>query len=124
SLSDIQADRVHLQHVVLNLVRNAVEAMAGVKGRSLVLTARTNAADDYIFVTIDTGVGIDPDNKERLFEALYTTKRNGLGLGLSICRKIVTVHGGYLWVEENKTHGTTFAFALPVRQSNQTSRRN
>jgi signal transduction histidine kinase len=125
SLPDIQADRVHLQHVVFNLVRNAVEAMAGVEGRSLILTACTKATDDYIFVTIaDTGVGIDTANKERLFDALYTTKGNGLGLGLSICRKIVTVHGGHLWVEANKTHGTTFAFILPLRQSTQASRGN
>lgn len=73
--------------------------------------------DDHIFVTIaDTGVGVDPTNKARLFDALYTTKGDGLGLGLSICRKIATVHGGRLWVEENKTHGTTFAFVLPLRR--------
>jgi signal transduction histidine kinase len=72
----------------------------------------------------DTGVGIDPANKARLFEALYTTKGNGLGLGLSICRKIVTVHGGRLWVEENTTHGTAFVFALPLRQSVQMAGNN
>ena len=122
SLPNIEADRVQLQQVVLNLVRNAIEAMASVEGRSRTLTACTRAADDHTFVTIaDTGVGIDPANKKRLFDALYSTKGNGLGLGLAICRKIVTVHGGRLWVEENKTHGTTFAFALPLHQSIQTS---
>ena len=125
SLPNIQADRVHLQQLVLNLVRNAIDAMAEVEGRSRVLTACTKATEDRIFATIaDTGVGIDPANKERLFDTLYTTKENGLGLGLSICRKIVTVHGGRLWVEENRTHGTTFAFALPLSQSIQTSGRN
>ena len=125
SLPNIQADRVHLQQVVLNLVRNAIEAMAGVEGRSLILTACTKATDDHIFVAIsDSGVGINRANKERLFDALYTTKGNGLGMGLSICRKIVTVHGGHLWVEANKTHGTTFTFVLPLRQSTQTSGRN
>ena len=118
SLPNIRADRVQLQQLVLNLVRNAIEAMADVEGRGRVLTACSNAVNDHILVTVaDTGVGINPANKARLFEALYTTKDNGLGLGLSICRKIVTVHGGRLWVEENQTHGTTFAFVLPLRPS-------
>jgi signal transduction histidine kinase len=125
SLPNVQADRVHLQQLVLNLVRNAIEAMAEVEGRSRILTACTKASGDRIFATIsDTGVGIDSANKERLFDTLYTTKENGLGLGLSICRKIITVHGGHLWVEENRTHGTTFAFALPLPQTIQTSGRN
>jgi C4-dicarboxylate-specific signal transduction histidine kinase len=118
TLPNIEADRVQLQQVVLNLVRNAIEAMAGVEGRSRILTVSSNVADGHVSVTIaDTGVGIDPADKMRLFDALYTTKENGLGLGLSICRKIVTIHGGRLWVEENATNGTVFVFALPLRQS-------
>jgi signal transduction histidine kinase len=117
SLPSVRADRVQLQQLVFNLVRNAIEAMAEVEGRNRILTACSKAANEHIFVTItDTGVGIDPKNKARLFDALYTTKGNGLGLGLSICRKIVAVHGGRLWVEENQTHGATFAFVLPLRQ--------
>jgi signal transduction histidine kinase len=117
SLPAVKADRVQLQQLVFNLVRNAIEAMAEVEGRNRVLTACSKAADEHILVTItDTGVGIDPRNKGRLFDALYTTKGNGLGLGLSICRKIVAVHGGRLWVEENQTQGATFAFVLPLRQ--------
>ena len=115
SLPNVRADRVQLQQLVFNLVRNAIDAMAEVGGRSRILTACSKAANDHILVTIaDTGVGIDPANKGRLFDALYTTKGNGLGLGLSISRKIVTVHGGRLWVEANQTHGTTFAFVLPL----------
>jgi C4-dicarboxylate-specific signal transduction histidine kinase len=115
ALPNIEVDRVQLQQVVLNLVRNAVEAMVGVEGRRRVLTASSKGANDHVSVTItDTGKGIDPENKERLFDALYTTKRSGLGLGLSICRKIVNVHGGRLWVEETKRFGTTFAFVLPL----------
>jgi len=125
SLPAIEADRVQLQQVVFNLVRNAIEAMAGIEGRSRLLSVCTKAGADQVFVAIaDTGVGIDPAKKQRLFDALYTTKRNGLGLGLSICRKIVAVHGGHLWAEENKTCGATFAFVLPVRQSLQSSGRN
>jgi signal transduction histidine kinase len=125
SLPSIRADRVQLQQLVFNLVRNAIEAMAEVEGRSRILTACSKAANDHIFVTIaDTGVGLEPANKARLFDALYTTKATGLGLGLSICRKIVAVHGGRLWVEENQTHGTTFAFVLPLCQPIQMSENN
>ena len=118
SLRNVEADRVQLQQVVLNIVRNAIEAMAAVNGRARVLTASSKAIDDRISVAItDTGVGIDPANRERLFDALYTTKGGGLGLGLSICRKIINVHGGRLWMEENTPYGATFIFALPLRQS-------
>ena len=117
SLPSIRADRVQLQQLVFNLVRNAIEAMAEIEGRNRILTVCSKVANDDIFVTIsDTGVGIDPLNKARIFDALYTTKGSGLGLGLSICRKIAVVHGGRLSVEENKTHGTTFAFVIPLRQ--------
>lgn len=122
SIPIVEGDQVQLQQVVLNLVRNAIDAMAGVNGRSRVLTAASKAANDHVSVAIaDTGVGIDSASRERLFDALYTTKGQGLGLGLSICRKIITVHGGRLWVEKNTTHGATFTFALPLRQSTQTS---
>jgi signal transduction histidine kinase len=125
SIPNIEGDQVQLQQVVLNLVRNAIDAMAEVNGRSRVLTAASKAANGHVSVAIaDTGVGIDARSRERLFDALYTTKGEGLGLGLSICRKIITVHGGRLWVEKNTTHGSTFTFALPLRQSTQMSRSN
>jgi C4-dicarboxylate-specific signal transduction histidine kinase len=118
SLPNVEADRVQLQQVVLNLVRNAIDAMAGISGRARVLTASSTTADGDVVVAIaDTGVGIASASRERLFDALYTTKGDGLGLGLSICRKIITVHGGRLWVTENTTHGATFTFTLPLRQS-------
>jgi C4-dicarboxylate-specific signal transduction histidine kinase len=118
SIPTIKADRVQLQQVVLNLVRNAIEAMAGVNGRARVLTASSKVADGHVSVEIaDTGVGIASTSRERLFDALYTTKGDGLGLGLSMCRKIVAVHGGRLWLEENTTHGAIFTFTLPLRQS-------
>jgi signal transduction histidine kinase len=118
SIPNVEGDQVQLQQVVLNLVRNAIDAMAGVNGRARVLTASSRVADNHVSVAIaDTGVGIASASRERLFDALYTTKGEGLGLGLSICRKIITVHGGRLWVEENKSHGATFTFTLPLRQS-------
>jgi C4-dicarboxylate-specific signal transduction histidine kinase len=122
SVPTIAADRVQLQQVILNIVRNAIEAMAGVNGRPRVLSSSSKVADDHVAVEIaDTGVGIAPASRERIFDALYTTKGDGLGIGLSICRKIVAVHGGRLWVEENTTHGATFTFTLPLRQSVQMS---
>jgi signal transduction histidine kinase len=124
ALPKVEADRVQLQQVVLNLVRNAIDAMAGINGRARVLTVSSKFSDVDVSVAIsDTGVGIDPVNRERLFDALYTTKDNGLGLGLSICRKIISAHGGNLWVEENVPYGATFTFALPLRQSIQLSER-
>jgi signal transduction histidine kinase len=125
SRPNIEADRVQLQQVVLNLVRNAIEAMASVEGRSRILTISSDATDDHVCVTIaDTGMGIDPKKIEHVFDALYTTKPGGLGLGLSICRKIIILHGGRLWAKESTTHGTTFVFALPLRQSAQISGNN
>jgi signal transduction histidine kinase len=118
SRPNVEGDRVQLQQVVLNLVRNAIDAMAAVNGRARVLTASSKVADGHVSVAIaDTGVGIESANRERLFDALYTTKVEGLGLGLSISRKIISVHGGRLWVEENTTYGSTFTFTLPARQS-------
>jgi C4-dicarboxylate-specific signal transduction histidine kinase len=118
SIPTVEGDRVQLQQVVHNLVRNAIDTMTTVNGRPRVLTASSKVTDGYVSVSIaDTGVGIPSTSRERLFDPLYTTKGDGLGLGLSICRKIIAVHGGRLWVEENTAHGATFTFTLPLRQS-------
>ena len=118
SMPTVEGNRVQLQQVVLNLVRNAIDAMAGVNRRPRILTASSKVADDQVSVAVaDTGVGIATISRERLFDALYTTKGDGLGLGLSICRRIIAVHGGRLWAEENTAHGATFTFTLPTRQS-------
>jgi len=118
SIPTIEGDRVQLQQVVLNLVRNAIDAMVSVNERPRVLSASSKVSDGYVSVKIaDTGVGIACTGRERLFDALYTTKSDGLGLGLSICRKIIAVHGGRLWLEENTANGATFIFTLPFRQS-------
>jgi len=125
SMPKIEADRVQLQQVVLNLVRNAIDAMVTANAGARVLSASSKVTDTHASVTIaDTGVGIDSANRERLFDALYTTKGEGLGLGLSICRKIVSAHGGRLWAEKKDTPGATFTFALPLRRSVQLPRSN
>jgi signal transduction histidine kinase len=125
SMPNIEADRVQLQQVVLNLVRNAIEAMADVNGGARVLSVSSKVADGHASVSIaDTGVGFDPASTEHLFAALYTTKGDGLGLGLSICRKIVNAHGGRLWAEKNTAHGATFSFILPLRRFRRLSENN
>ncbi|WP_454619733.1 ATP-binding protein [Bradyrhizobium cenepequi] len=125
SAPTVEGDRVQLQQVVLNLVRNAIDAMASVTGRPRLLSLSSKVSDECVTVAIaDTGVGIVSASKDRLFDALYTTKGDGLGLGLSICRKIIAVHGGRLWVEENTPNGATFTFIIPLRQSAATSGSN
>jgi signal transduction histidine kinase len=111
----IPGDRVQLQQVLLNLIINAAEAMVTNKNSPRLLSIRTEYVDPpAVRVAVqDTGVGIDPQRVERLFEAFYTTKPNGLGMGLSICRSIVEAHGGRLWATSNHGEGATFHFTLP-----------
>jgi signal transduction histidine kinase len=110
-----EADRIQLQHVILNLVRNAVEAMTSTEERSRALIVKSKAQNQTVSVSIvDRGTGIVSTAKEHLFEALYTTKPDGLGLGLSICRRIISAHAGQLYVEESTASGTTFVFTIPL----------
>jgi C4-dicarboxylate-specific signal transduction histidine kinase len=117
SMPPVEGDRVQLQQVVLNLVRNAIDAMTGVEAMPRVLTISSKVVDGHVIVGVsDTGIGIDIISMMRLFDAFYTTKSDGLGLGLSICRKIIAFHGGRLWVEESASNGATFMFSIPLRQ--------
>jgi PAS domain S-box-containing protein len=112
-------DRVQLQQVLLNLIINAIEAMSGIKERPRELTI-ASAADgpDTISVEVrDAGTGLDPVHAPHLFEPFYTTKAEGLGIGLSISRSIVEAHGGRLWTAANAPHGTVFLFSLPVNET-------
>jgi signal transduction histidine kinase len=115
-LPGIRGDRIQLQQVVLNLVLNGLEAMIEPNGRERALAIRTvRAGDRAIRVAVeDSGVGIDPSDVERMFEPLYTTKREGLGMGLAIARTIVHAHGGELRASNNPAGGATFAFTLPA----------
>jgi len=114
-LAPVLGDRVQLQQVVLNLIMNGIEAMSSVEGRprELVITTR-NVEDEQVLVTIqDSGTGLEPQNLDKIFDAFYTTKPAGLGLGLSVSRSIVQKHGGRLWAAANDGPGTTFHFTLP-----------
>jgi signal transduction histidine kinase len=111
----ITGDRVQLQQVILNLLVNAVEAMSEVTDRARELVVRTSReAGDHVRVTVrDTGVGVDPQSVDKVFDAFYTTKTGGMGIGLSVSRSIVERHHGRLWVEPNDGPGATFSFAVP-----------
>jgi two-component system sensor kinase FixL len=109
----VLVDKVQIQQVILNLIRNAVEALAGAERRDLTLCIDP-ARDDMAVVTVsDTGRGVSADVADQLFRPFVTTKRDGMGVGLSICRTIVEAHGGQIWVESEGTGGATFRFTVP-----------
>jgi C4-dicarboxylate-specific signal transduction histidine kinase len=109
-------DRVQLQQVIINLVMNGVEAMAAVddRPRELVIRSNAHATDEVLVAVQDSGVGLDPRHMNQLFEAFFTTKSSGMGIGLSISRSIIEGHGGRLWATPNPRHGATFQIALPT----------
>jgi C4-dicarboxylate-specific signal transduction histidine kinase len=115
-LPRILGDRVQLQQVVLNLIMNAIEAMSEVSDGSRELSIDTSRAEpNAVLVRIsDCGPGLPLVNSERIFEAFYSTKSNGLGMGLSICRSIVDAHGGRLWTTPNQPRGAVFCMLLPI----------
>jgi C4-dicarboxylate-specific signal transduction histidine kinase len=114
-LPAIRADRVQLEQVMLNLIMNAGEAMAGGVAGKRRLTVRTAAGDGQVHLSFaDQGPGFEPAAHEKLFEPYYTTKPQGLGLGLSISRSIIAAHGGRLWGAGAPGRGATFHIALPV----------
>jgi PAS domain S-box-containing protein len=113
-LSPVLGDRVQLQQVVLNLIMNGIEAMSSVQDRPRELVIRTQeGGDDQVVVTVqDSGTGLDPKVTKQIFDAFYTTKGEGMGMGLSISRSIVQDHGGRLWATANEGPGATFQFTL------------
>jgi signal transduction histidine kinase len=115
----ITGDRVQLQQVILNLLLNAAEAMSAIEDRPRHLVIRTeiDGTDRARLSVQDTGVGFEPQDAQRLFEAFYTTKSGGMGIGLSVSQSIVESHDGRLWAEPNAGPGATFAFSVPARTS-------
>jgi PAS domain S-box-containing protein len=113
-LLPVHGDRIQLQQVVMNLILNAVEAMSPIEAGPRELVISTEQDHTGVLVAVrDSGPGIDPAHLERVFEAFYTTKSSGTGMGLSICRSIIDAHGGRLWAEANEPRGAVFQFALP-----------
>ena len=118
TLPAVLGDRVQLQQVIINLIVNGMEAMAPVTDRSRELVVRSQLDDSgQVLVAVeDSGVGIDPENAKQLFNAFFTTKSSGMGMGLSICRSIIENHGGRLWASRNAGPGATFQFTLQSSQ--------
>jgi C4-dicarboxylate-specific signal transduction histidine kinase len=115
-LPSVAGDRVRLQQVILNLIMNAIEAMTGADdaARELRLSTETDASGGVLLAVRDSGPGLDPTSEARLFEAFYTTKPEGMGMGLAICRSIVEEHGGRLWASANEPRGAVFQLTLPA----------
>jgi C4-dicarboxylate-specific signal transduction histidine kinase len=118
-LPQVKADRVQLQQVLLNLTMNAMDAMKPVTDRPHVLRIQTkhHEARAVLVAVQDSGIGLNPKGMEQLFETFHTTKPDGLGMGLSICRSIIEGHGGRLWAEPNEGAGATFQFTLPIESA-------
>jgi C4-dicarboxylate-specific signal transduction histidine kinase len=111
----VEGDRVQLQQVILNLILNALEAMGSVREGPRELSVSTEQMDkNSVLVAVrDSGPGIDAKHLDRVFDAFYTTKQSGVGMGLSISRSIIDAHGGRLWTEANEPCGAVFQFTLP-----------
>jgi len=119
-LPAILGDRVQLQQVIINLVINGIQAMAPVndRARELVIRSSLEAAGQVMVSVQDSGIGIDPGIADRLFDAFFTTKPNGMGMGLSVCQTIIEAHGGRIWASGDRGPGATFLFSLPsIRES-------
>jgi len=116
-LPPVHADRVQLQQVVLNLIVNAIEAMTSSDGelRELVVSSESYPSEGLLVAVGDSGPGVAPEDRERIFESFFTTKAAGVGIGLSICRSIIEAHGGRLWADAHRPRGAIFRFTVPVR---------
>jgi signal transduction histidine kinase len=116
-LTPVRGDRVQLQQVILNLFLNAADAMSDVEDRPRQLVIKTQPEQgDRVRLTVqDSGVGVDPQSAERLFETFYTTKSSGMGIGLSVSRAIIENHQGRLWAAPNDGPGAAFSFSIPCR---------
>jgi signal transduction histidine kinase len=116
SLPPVDGDRIQLQQVVMNLLLNGVQAMKSVTGRrrELRIRSREHGSDQILVAVEDSGIGIEPENVNKVFDAFFTTKPDGMGMGLSICRSIVEQHGGRIWASRNSGIGSTFEFTLQI----------
>lgn len=119
NLPAVRGDRVQLQQVALNLVMNAIEALTGREPRHLFICTRQRAPHSVLVSVCDSGPGFDPQNVEHLFEAFYSTKAAGMGIGLAICRSIMATHGGQLTARANQPCGAIFEFEVPIEPANE-----
>jgi signal transduction histidine kinase len=116
NLSEVMGDRVQLQQVLLNLIMNSIDAMKDVDGtRELAIKSQRAEKEHLLVSVIDTGVGLPPQQTDQVFNAFFTTKPHGTGMGLRISRSIVESHGGRLWAADNAPGGASFYFTLPIK---------
>jgi C4-dicarboxylate-specific signal transduction histidine kinase len=115
-LPSVNGDRVQLQQVIINLLRNAIDAMREIEDRPRQLQIRTekDGGENIRFIMQDAGSGFSPDTSDRIFESFYSTKNDGMGIGLAISRSIIEAHHGQIWATLNLGPGSTFAFSIPV----------
>jgi signal transduction histidine kinase len=115
-LPPAMGDRVQLKQVIVNLALNGIEAMGAVidRPRRLVIRSESHNSEEVLVAVRDSGVGIDAKDFRRIFDAFFTTKAQGMGMGLSICHSIIEAHGGRLWASANSGHGATLQFTLPA----------
>ena len=115
-LPQVMGDRVQLQQVMMNLMTNSIDAMKEVDGARELSIKSQRAGNEQVLVSVsDTGVGLPPQQADQIFNAFFTTKANGTGMGLRICRSIVESHGGRLWTAENSSRGASFCLTLPTK---------
>ncbi|MDI3562448.1 PAS domain-containing protein [Bradyrhizobium sp. Arg816] len=122
-LPAVDGDRIQLQQVILNLILNAVDAVRDTDegAREVLISTEADAAGGVLVTVRDSGMGLDPNDAERVFEAFFTTKPEGMGMGLAICRSIIAAHEGRMWASANKPRGAVFQFTLPP-ESDETAR--
>jgi signal transduction histidine kinase len=114
-LPQITGDRVQLQQVLMNLMMNSIEAMKDVEGtRELTIKSKRGEGSQVLISVSDTGVGLPPQQADKIFNAFFTTKTHGTGMGLRISQSIIDSHGGRLWASDNSPRGATFQFTLPA----------
>jgi PAS domain S-box-containing protein len=122
NLPIVKGDRIQLQQVILNLLRNASDAMSNVENRPKRLVITTEQDGEHVCLTVkDSGIGFEPAAYDRLFESFFTTKREGMGIGLSVSRSIIEAHGGRMSARANDGPGATFAFSIPCEHSHRSS---
>ena len=114
-LPPVNGDRVQLQQVIINLLRNAIDAMREIEDRTrqLLIQTERDSAENVRLTVQDTGIGFTPETADRLFESFYSTKNDGMGIGLAISRSIIEAHHGQIWATLNHGPGATFAFSIP-----------
>jgi signal transduction histidine kinase len=117
-LPPIKADRVQLQQVLMNLMLNSIEAMKNMNTPGkLTIHSQQDDSGQLLISVMDTGVGVPPEKSVQIFNAFFTTKPQGTGMGLPISRSIIVSHGGRLWADSNPKSGATFHFTLPTRRN-------